>query len=321
MLINPRNKMSITTQNMHWTLPVEITLDILSFFDPEDDAGMRTLKAFSELSKPWNELVLPLLFSTIRITYTTSYHVCYDPESLLRRPKHLLVIRDLLQQTGRRIIPYVRKLSLGQTTIDWALGDVDPDAPDLFEVQHIQGSDIDHICDIIRLFPSIRQLHLVNTILSSPPDPNLTMRNLALKELCIHCPQSYWDDGVDISPNKFLWLLSLFGSVDRLALVDLVCAKTDDGDHNVLEGSSLCIKALDLSFVEPIEVFLGGLRRNPCIIAGLESLDITWPSPAWTAELPLFCAAIPRGLTHLGLNMGFHSVVIFSSDEPPLRSE
>lgn len=305
----------MSQSNAHvWNLPVETTCSILSLCVDNGFGGVDvpTLRSCSLVSRMWNEIVLPLLFSDLTVVFKNQLDDEEDAHSegeneeedqkreTMSKPRHISTIPDLLQETGERFMPIVAKLRIVQELTDNSDFDDDIATLDLVKPRDL--------CNIIHLFPSIKTLHLVDIILNMPPEPGLGLQHLDLDELYLEIAE--WVSWADLTlgrrgPDNHLWMLCLFGSVERLVLHGIKedTQYDEDAVYDTLVGSSLRIKALEIFEVSTIGVFMDALYREPRIIAELESLDIKDQLYSWPPELTSLCTALPKGLTHLGLNV------------------
>lgn len=132
-------------------LPAELILAILSYFDPQNDVA--DLVTCSRLSRKWNELVRPILFSTLHITFTNypkeDDEEDSDKDQPVRMPKELVLVPTLLVQDAPRILPFVRRLSLFQQVAGdyWSWSNSETTQSEMVNFRHL--------ANVLHLFPSL----------------------------------------------------------------------------------------------------------------------------------------------------------------------
>lgn len=144
-------------------LPVEMMLQFFSYLDRSDDSDVKALIACSKVSRKWNAVVLPLLFSELDITFM--YQDNKSQGDKFARDihggisyRHLALVFTSLQHTSR-ILPHVRKLHLRQKLVQHSTAAVE---------RNFVDSEI--LGNVIRLFPCLTHLQLTNVRLRNRPE-------------------------------------------------------------------------------------------------------------------------------------------------------
>lgn len=297
-------------------LPVETTIQILSYLDCDDD--IQTLLSCARASRTWNTIVLPQLFSQLSITFLYTFkddiHCPEDDQETNVSPdsryKSLDEILSLLPQTGSRILPHVQELQLTQS---WTSIPRDDALEGSATSHHVDAS---LLCDVIRLFPSIKRLNLVGILLRGRPNITLETRLQDLEELYIHLPWTYPNvyGTTDLqTTEKHLWMLRLFGSVKRLCL-DHVDQPGDlmphDNFSDILTNSAFHAEAVEFVNQVPAHLYLRAFHSSPLVLASLKSLDFKlFCHYLLFEELAALYAKLPRGLEHLSCDMTYQEFV------------
>lgn len=272
------------TSTFHWTLPVELTAAILSYINNETD--VTDLAACSLVCRFWNELARPALFSRLEVTITVQ-EVEDDTPGTDPIPISLLTRR--LEETASFLVPYVKRLVLLQQTA------YDESTEEAFTAEDLETVDSEVLLSILRYFPSLKRLQLIDIILTSPPDV-ATTRSLDLDEV----QYTFYSAETDLVPaNQFIWMLGLFGSVGKLYVAGMRCGEQDS---QVFPLPNLRVRSFSAGRTKMLGAFLAALSRSPSAKV-LESIDLTYFSPAVMRQLANVARSSPNGLAHIGLKL------------------
>lgn len=282
------------TSLYRWIFPAELTAAVLSNFDLQDD--VEDLIACSSVSRTWNELTRPMLFSAICITFTHN-----SKEKDGKDNKHnygalteLSRISDLLMQDAPRVLPIVKKLQLVQEHRDAKL----------------EMTDCTLLWGIISLFPSLKQLCLTDIMMTPPNHSNSPgyvlvnpTRLIDIEELEYVVHWSDFDQGVIEHP---LWL-GLFGFVGKfnLTLGEVECNIADNDLRQ--ENIKFVLDTIRIGGIKtqagysPCN-FLHALKKTPSVEV-LESLDLSYCTRKALQELPRFLDSLSKPLVHFGCDL------------------
>ena len=280
----------------HGDLPAELILAILSYLDPQNDVA--DLVTCSRLSRTWNELVRPILFSTLRITFTNhskedeDEDEDSDKDQPVRMPKELALIPTLLVQEAPRILPFVRRLCLFQQVGDnyWSWSNSDTTQSEMIYSRHL--------ADILHLFPSLKQLSVTDIVLALPADP-ATHDPVDLDELEIILKERLTEH---LLYGEYLWLLSLFGSVDKITLRGMGRRTFEQYPQSGLVLDTLRVRNIETRVTKCISPILQAINRSPSV-AVLESLDIGFGTTRALQELPSLFENLSKPLVHFGCDL------------------
>lgn len=285
-------------------LPVEMMLQFFSYLDRSDDSDVKALIACSKVSRKWNAVVLPLLFSELDITFM--YQDNESQGDKFARDihggisyRHLALVFTSLQHTSR-ILPHVQKLHLRQKLVQHSTAAVE---------RNFVDSEI--LGNVIRLFPCLTHLQLTNVRLRNRPEIMSGTRLQDLEEVLLELPWGhsgyYLSTGAQFVDR--LWMLNLFGSVKHLDLnyIDERPQLTAEEHHDiltVLSQSDFSVEAVTFSDTTSAHLFLIAFQSSPLVLGNLKSLDFKQScDPPFFKELANLYRNLPDGLAHLACDL------------------
>lgn len=272
-------------ETVQWTLPPEVTTQILSCFAP--DADRLSLIACAAVCTTWNDLARPILFSWLKISVSTDVDDTTTTASV-GAPQYTPTLATHLRSTAARILPHVRTLVLFH-----------PNVPLGHRVGGFLRKNLVEVEDLLSTlgqFPNLKHLGLVNILLASPPGIDTPTLDLDQLDYSVKGP---FEEGLPC--EQFMWPLRLFGSIENFCADILTYSIRNNFNPDEFPLPALRVRSYTDKSEELVPSFTQALLHSPSVQV-LESVDFSNLSMKRALVLPTLLIS-ERGLSHIGLSL------------------
>ncbi|KIP04547.1 hypothetical protein PHLGIDRAFT_129422 [Phlebiopsis gigantea 11061_1 CR5-6] len=196
--------------------PVEVIEQIVDHLRPEDSETTKVpaldkgdLRSCSLVSKVWLAASKPMLFQDV------GYTVSARPQAADVKPRTLQAISSFFNE-HRDVAGYIQKLWIGQQSAGG--------------VKEEDGLALDHLRKLLHHFTRLRELNLVDLVISCSSDPPQALPSflMPLKTLNIICSRHFSDLSRQSHPWNVTDILRYFTTIDTLSLINTPWTEVSD---------------------------------------------------------------------------------------------